>query len=200
MNKFKIFTRTKKNYFTKADILLAVMCLLLLAYYTISSITVESQFAIFKKLILGCVLFGMLTLFLLKLTSFWRKKPILGKFDGYLELYNDKIIAGNKTFLLDSIKKIEISGGDYNGQLEISSYVNPDGSVKNGTTNFIEIIMNNKEQFKFNFQQDSQHDILKIKDTLIEYSKQGKLHFLHLINILNITDYDEIQEFKKHYH
>lgn len=55
------------------------------------------------------------------------------------------------------------------------------------------------KNFKYNFQQDFEHDILNVKDTLIEYSKQGKLHFLNLIDILNITDYNEIQEFKKNF-
>ena len=55
------------------------------------------------------------------------------------------------------------------------------------------------KNLKYNFQQDFEHDILNVKDTLIEYSKQGKLHFLNLIDILNITDYNEIQEFKKNF-
>ncbi|WP_291109962.1 hypothetical protein [Flavobacterium sp. UBA6195] len=199
MNKFKIFTKTKKYHFTKVDTLLALMFLLILIYWTISSFTDENQLTFFKELILGCVVIAIFILFLLKLTFFLRKKPIIGKFDGYLELYSDKIIAGNKTFLIDSIKKIEINGGDYYGQLEISGYVDPDGSVKNGTTNFIEIILHNNEKFKYNFQQVFEHDILNVKDTLIEYSKQGKLHFLNLIDILNISDYNEIQEFKKNF-
>lgn len=105
-----------------------------------------------------------------------------------------------KIFLLDSINKIEIHGGDYNDEFEISSFVDPDGSIKNGTTNSIEIILNNRERFKYNFQQDNEHNILNIKETLIEYSKRGKLHFLNLIDILEITDYDDIQEFKKQHH
>ena len=70
MNKFKIFTKTKKYYYTKVDILLGLMFLFILIYWTISLFTDENQLTFFKELILGCVVIAIFILFLLKLTSF----------------------------------------------------------------------------------------------------------------------------------
>lgn len=49
MNKFKIFTKTKKYYYTKVDILLGLMFLFILIYWTISLFTDENQLTFLKN-------------------------------------------------------------------------------------------------------------------------------------------------------
>lgn len=100
MNKFKIFTRTKKTYFTKGIILLTLMCSCLILYWIISSLSVESEFSLVKKLIAYCLIICFSLYSLLKLTSFWRRKPIIGEANGYLELLDDKIIANDKILVI----------------------------------------------------------------------------------------------------
>lgn len=144
--------------------------------------------------------FGMfLTLVLMVIlgfTKFFTRKSLSGTLDLVLKFCENEIGVGDKRFSLKDINKIEFTVRDYFDQMEYSeSNLNPARS--NGTSNTCRLILTNGTRIEVKFQLIEKFEFRKMRELLIHYHTNGKIHFLSLIDYLGINDYKEIQEFKK---
>lgn len=134
----------------------------------------------------------------LMFSSLNEKEKLKGTLKGEIILNDQEVILGVEHFKLEEIKNISIIYDDYENKYEqhlIGTYY---PNISSGVSNFFEIKLKNGYSKKVQFQQKYENEIvIKNKETLIFYHKQGVLSFLSLIQFLGIEDYDEIQKFKK---
>lgn len=120
-----------------------------------------------------------------------------GKITGVFELFPDKIILNNQIIFITDVANLNINLKDYNGK-RLDGLINtwlP--SLSNGFGNIVSIYLKTTEKIDAHFEQKYEGEfVMKNKDILIDYHKNGKLSFLNLLDILEIEDYDEIQAFK----
>ena len=139
--------------------------------------------------------FGLMIFF-----SFFRMfdyKSLHGSLKGALKFSADQIFAGTVIYKMEQIKKIELHFDDYHGLIHGSGKygLNPMKSL--GTGNSCVLTMLDGEVVRIFFQIYAKGEFNKMRDLMIEYQKQNKIHFLKLIEYLGMNDYDEIQLLKK---
>lgn len=194
--KYKILTKSKKFYWTINSRIYTILLFTLLPVFIKLNLFKNQNVTFFDKTLfvigISTILFG----FAIRLLRFNKYKTLKGELISELEFLEDKIIIGDKQYLLEDIQKIEINAFDFKG-LIIYSKGDLDGNLSNGVDNLLKIYLANQNKIEINFQQIVKNEIRNDQVNLISYCNQNKLHYLNLLEIMGINDYDEIQKFKK---
>jgi|SRR5690606_5032234 len=191
---FKIFTRKKGFTFTVNvfvySLLLGSLGIAYLANKYLNGSVLES----FGKAggIIGCIL--MIYFSITKLSA---RKPLNGDLSKRLIFRPSEIILDGNKIELSEIKKVEFSVEDYFDRFEYSIRGDLNPCRTNGTSNLCELILSNGEKIQVRFQLMYKGEFLKMRELLLKYYSENKIHFLRLIEYLGIEKYQEIQEFKK---
>lgn len=194
--KYKILTKSKKFYWTINSRIYTILLFTLLPVFIKLNLFKNQNVTFFDKTLfvigISTILFG----FAIRLLRFNKYKTLKGELISELEFLEDKIIIGDKQYLLEDIQKIEINAFDFKG-LIIYSKGDLDGNLSNGVDNLLKIYLANQNKIEINFQQIVKNEIRNDQVNLISYCNQNKLHYLNLLQIMGINNYYEIQKFKK---
>jgi hypothetical protein len=144
----------------------------------------------------GCFLASIL-IFLFKIIQQFRRKALNGTLDDTLRLTESEILIDQQNYLLDEISKIEFNVGDYYNRWEYQSKGNLNPARTHGTDNTCKITLKSGEKIVVNFQLLFEYEFHRMKELLIHYHAENKIHFLKLIEYLEIDNYEDIQAFKK---
>ena len=142
--------------------------------------------------VLGCVL-----MIYFKIAQSFTRESLNGDLNKRVIFKSSEIIIADQIFSLEEIKKIEFYVGDYFDKWEykVKGDLNPGRT--NGTSNICELHLANGKMIVTRFQLMYKTEFLKMRELLVEYYSENKIHFLKLIEYLGIEKYEEIQEFKK---
>ena len=189
----KIFEKKKGFYISPENIIAISWTILIFLIYYLKT-TYEFNFKGWET---GILIFGIIYIIGLMISTFFRYEREIGEYSGKLTFWEDKIQIGDKAYNLEQIKKIEfinafdIKGMFVNSMLEFSPH------LSNGIDNEFSLILKNGESIKCNFLQTENEKIEFFNEIFIHYHKKGIISWLQLLEILNIQDYNKIQEFKK---
>ncbi len=140
---------------------------------------------------------SLLLLIYKTIKSFNEIEQLNGKITGVFKLFPDKIILNNQIIFITDVANLNINLTDYNGK-RFNGLINtwlP--SLSNGFGNSVSIYLKTTDKIEAHFEQKYEGEfVMKNKDILIDYHKNGKLSFLNLLDILEIESYDEIKAFK----
>ena len=195
MQRFAIFEKTKKFYWSNNRIIYTIIFGCIGILYLKQKLGFERNF--FDESVIGFFILTFFVGFVLKIRGFSIPDPLRGSLNGFIIFEKEKIVFNQQTFHLEELKKIEITKNDYYGRIKSNSKGNFNSIRSNGVDNKINITFFNGEKKEFYFELYNSNDLQKVKDELINYYLNGKLHFLNLIDVLDITEYEEIQVFKK---
>jgi len=146
--------------------------------------------------VFGVMLSNILIIYF-KITQHAKSEPLNGIISGKLIFRSKEISIENCVYSLDDIKKIEFTILDYLDKWELPARGDLAPARKNGTSNTCEITLINGQKIKVNFQLILKDEFKRMRELLILYYSENKLHFLRLIDHLGIDKYEDIQEFKK---
>lgn len=155
----------------------------------------ESTIAFIGLIVLGLTLI-ILTIYF-KITGFFTREPLNGDLSKTIIFTPSQIIVAEHSYSLDEIKKIEFYVDDYFDKIKHRSRSDLTPSRTNGTSNVCQLHLTNGEIIEISFQLMYDGEFLKMRELLVEYYSNNKIHFLKLIEYLGIDKYEEIQEFKK---
>lgn len=124
-------------------------------------------------------------------------EPLNGNLNKKLVFKKDQIWIDDDKYELNEIKKISFNVEDYFNRIKgrIKGDLSPGRS--NGTANICELTLIDGRKVEVNFQLKYETEFLEMRELLIKYYAENKIHFLKLIEYLGIEKYEEIQEFKK---
>jgi hypothetical protein len=192
MNRFSIFIKSKKNYWSVNKIYYcALFSILGLGY--ISQQILKPTELFFQWL----AIIGMIIGLILKFKGLTQIEPIRGKLEGYLVFEKESINIDGKLYLLDEIKKIRLTNDDYSGKLINTSKGNIGPALSNGTNNSIIIFLSSKETIQSHFELINSNDFQNIKTILLEYYLKEKIDFDELKNLLGVKNREETRELKE---
>lgn len=153
-------------------------------------------------LLLVVILFLFIIGFFFKLNGFNDVESLKGDFIGFFEFKEDEILIqkhfSQEIIKTEHIKKIEISGVDWNG-LRTSNYLfefNYENGLSNGTKNFLEIELKSNQKIKLQFEQLDACQFKKIRPIIEIYYKRGIISYLNSSDILCLNNKKEWEEFK----
>jgi len=143
------------------------------------------------------IFFAIIYIYLVA-TRTYRTKPIKGKLEGLILFEKESLVVNNIRIDISEIQSIELSVGDFMGELYWYNYRSPNlnGVASNGTNNWIEYCLKNGVNNKIFFRKEfeAQHEtIYPFLKTLI------KTNILTLTQVLTIIDFESeynIQCFK----
>ena len=143
------------------------------------------------------IFFAIIYIYLVATRTF-RTKPIKGKLEGLILFEKESLVVNNIRIDISEIQSIELSVGDFMGELYWYNYRSPNlnGVASNGTNNWIEYCLKNGVNNKIFFRKEfeAQHEtIYPFLKTLI------KTNILTLTQVLTIIDFESeynIQCFK----
>ena len=143
------------------------------------------------------IFFAIIYIYLVATRTF-RTKPIKGKLEGLIIFEKESLVVNNISIDISEIQSIELSVGDFMGELYWYNYRSPNlnGVASNGTNNWIEYCLKNGVNNKIFFRKEfeAQHEtIYPFLKTLI------KTNILTLTQVLTIIDFESeynIQCFK----
>lgn len=143
------------------------------------------------------IFFAIIYIYLVATRTF-RTKPIKGKLEGLIIFEKESLVVNNIRIDISEIQSIELSVGDFMGELYWYNYRSPNlnGVASNGTNNWIEYCLKNGVNNKIFFRKEfeAQHEtIYPFLKTLI------KTNILTLTQVLTIIDFESeynIQCFK----
>ena len=192
MNRFSIFIKSKKNYWSVNKIYYcALFSILGLGYISQQILKPTELFFPWLAII------GMIIGLILKFKGLTQIEPIRGKLEGYLVFEKESINIDGKLYLLDEIKKIRLTNDDYSGKLINTSKGNIGPALSNGTNNSIIIFLTSKETIQSHFELINSNDFQNIKTILIEYYLKEKIDFDELKNLLGVKNREETRELKE---
>lgn len=142
--------------------------------------------------ILGCIL-----MIYFKITQVSKRKSLNGNLNKKLRFRTREILIDDIKIELNEIKKIEFFINDYFDKWDSQAPGDFNPARTNGTANICELTLINGQKTKVNFQLMYANEFLKMRELLLQYYSENKIHFLKLIEYLGIEKYEEIQEFKK---
>ncbi len=142
--------------------------------------------------ILACML-----MIYFKITQASKRKSLNGNLNKKLRFRTREILIDDIKIELNEIKKIEFYINDYFDKWESQAPGDFAPGRTNGTSNICELTLINGHKTKVNFQLMYENEFLKMRELLLQYYSENKIHFLKLIEYLGIEKYEEIQEFKK---
>lgn len=143
------------------------------------------------------IFFAIIYIYLVATRTF-RTKPIKGKLEGLIIFEKESLVVNNISIDISEIQSIELSVGDFMGELYWYNYRSPNlnGVASNGTNNWIEYCLKNDVKNKIFFRKEfeAQHEtIYPFLKSLI------KRNILTLEQVLTIIDFESeynIQCFK----
>lgn len=191
---FKIYTKDKRFHLSENKVvyslLLGFIGMAYLANLFLSGSVIEDVGRVGG--VFTCVIMLYFTI-----TNATKRKPLNGKLNKKLVFKKDEIWIDDDKYELNEIKKIRFNVEDYFNRIEgrIRGDLSPGRS--NGTANICELTLMNGQKIEVNFQLMYETEFLKMRELLIKYYTENKIHFLKLIEYLGIEKYEEIQEFKK---
>ena len=189
MNKFAIFKKSKKFYWSTNKIYYcALFSLLGIGYIT------EKIFKPIGLFFQYSAVVGMFVGIFYKFKGFTEIEPLRGILEGELIFEKESITINNKPYSLDEINKIKISNDDYIGKLIHTSKGQIGPALSNGINNSLILFLKSKETVKISFELINSNDFQKIKKTLIEYHLREKIDFEELKYILGEKSRSDIQE------
>ncbi|MGM8361680.1 hypothetical protein ACSV4D_07185 [Flavobacterium sp. ARAG 55.4] len=192
MNKFAIFKKTKKIYWSTNKIYYCTLFSLLgLGYVS------EKIFKPIGLIFQWSALVSMFIGIFYKFKGFTEIEPVRGTLGGNLIFEKDSIIIDDIHYSLDEINKIKISNDDYIGKLIYTSKGHIGPALSNGTNNYLIIFFKSKEPIKVFFELINSNDFQKIKPILIEYYLKKKIDFDEMTYVLGEKSRSDLQEFKK---
>ncbi|MEN9323540.1 MAG: hypothetical protein RL699_1320, partial [Bacteroidota bacterium] len=125
-------------------------------------------------------------------------EPLKGIIDGYLELYETKIVINNKEYLLDEIKNIEIWNFDFEGEIyDPVARGNFNGRKSNGIENSFKITLFDGKILEIYFQQDYGNQMIHAKKELFSYYANGKIDFSTLARVFGCKDQMDKEIFRE---
>jgi hypothetical protein len=195
MQKFAIFKKTDKFYWTKNRTIYSIFfsCLLILIinqkFLHIQSDLVTGIFGG------GIAILGFVALFW-SIFGIAHPDSLKGSLDGFIIFKNDAIEIGKETLPISILKNIEISNEDYYGKRRFRSKGDFNSTFSNGVKNYITITLLSNERRTYNFQLLNANDFQNIRKELIEYYKQGKMTFENICKVLGEESKKEIDDFK----
>ena len=192
MNRFSIFIKSKKIYWSINKIYYCALFLILGLNYISQQILKPTEL-FFQWL----AIIGMIIGLILKFNGLTQIEPIRGKLEGYLVFEKESINIDGKLYLLDEIKKIRLTNDDYSGKLINTSKGNIGPALSNGTNNSIIIFLTSKETIQSHFELINSNDFQNIKTILLEYYLKEKIDFDELKNLLGVKKREEIRELKE---
>ncbi len=153
-------------------------------------------------LLLVVILFLFITGSFFKINGLYDVEKLKGNFVGFFELKENEILiqqdSSQEIIKTEDIKKIEISGVDWNG-LRTSNYIfefSYENGLSNGTKNFLEIELKNKQKIKLRFEQINACQFTKIRPIIENYYKKGIISYVNSIDVLCLKNKKEWEEFK----
>ncbi|MBU2062340.1 MAG: hypothetical protein KKH44_10890 [Bacteroidetes bacterium] len=192
MNKFSIFKKTKKIYWSVNKIYYcALFSILGLGY--ISQQILKPTELFFQWL----AIIGMIIGLIFKFKGFTQVEPIRGKLEGNLIFEKESISVDGKLYVLNEISKIRLTNDDYSGKLIHISKGNIGPALSNGTNNSIIIFLKSEETIQSNFELINSNDFQNIKTILITYYLKGKIDFDELRNLLGAKNCAETRELRE---
>lgn len=151
---------------------------------------------------LAVILFLFIIGSFFKLNGFYDVERLRGDFIGFFELKENEILiqqnSSQEIIKTEDIKKIEISGVDWNG-LRTSNYLfefSYENGLSNGTKNFLEIELKNKQKTKLRFEQLNACQFTKVRPIIENYYKKGIISYVNSIDVLCLKNKKEWEEFK----
>jgi hypothetical protein len=192
MNKFAIFKKSKKFYWSTNKIYYCTLFSLLGLGYVSDKLLNPIDYP-FQWVIITTMLLGLF----LKFKGFTEIEPLRGTLEGDLIFEKDSIMIDNKLYTLDEINKIKISNDDYRSKLINISKGNIGPALSNGTNNYLVIFLKSKEPIKVFFELINSNDFQKIKPILIEYYLKGKIDFEEMTYVLGEKNSSDIRELKE---
>ncbi|MGJ3235256.1 hypothetical protein [Marivirga sp.] len=191
--KFDIFIPNKNKQYSISDILgivamiLAILLLILNHYFKIPE-SVNQPFA-------GILFSIMIYYFARAVVVRGKIQPLKGELKGQLKFNHTEIFINDQKIDLREINKVEFIFGNYYSEFKSRQPIF-DPHSENGTSNWVTLCFNNKENQTIQFQRmyDGQEKYLK---PLLEYLHfKDKISFLRLTEILGMNKYEEIQDYK----
>lgn len=191
-NSFQIFIPDDNKFTLSVNLvyypLLAVFIILFL------NLRLEPYHSIINFIL---IFFAIIYIYLVATRTF-RTKPIKGKLEGLILFEKESLVVNNIRIDISEIQSIELSVGDFMGELYRYNYRSPNlnGVASNGTNNWIEYCLKNGVNNKIFFRKEfeAQHEtIYPFLKTLI------KRNVLTLAQVLTIIDFESeynIQCFK----
>lgn len=125
------------------------------------------------------------------------RKTLEGRIGDTLKLESDRIVAGDVTYQLEDLLKIDFNAGDYLGRRELPSRGDLNPQISNGVNNTCTIITKDNQKKRIWFQQLEENQLQLNRDLLISYHLQGKLSFYRLFRILGIIKTKDVEAFKE---
>lgn len=195
MQKFEIFKKTDKFYWTKNRTIYSIFfsCLLVL-FINQKFLQIESG--------LIAMIFGIGMIILTFVALFWSifgisiPDSLKGELEGFIIFKVDAIEIGKEIFPINTLKKIYIYNEDYYGKRIIRSKGDFNSTFSNGVNNYLVITLLSNEQKKYYYQLLNSNDFQNIRKELIEYHKLGKITFENICKVLGEESKKEIEEFK----
>lgn len=196
MERFNIFIKSNKFYWTVNKIALLIFAILFIAFQINKNFKNPFEASIYKYIgVIGLAFFIGGTLY--KFSRFAKPEKLNGKLVGFLEFKLDSIIIDQEQYSIDEIEKISIVNNDFYGKGTGSSR-GFDSNLSNGVDNYLTLTLKDKRKVSCMFEIYYEQDIRKLDEFLIDYYSLGKMDFNQLINILKLKR-NEIEDFKKIY-
>ena len=195
MQKFEIFKKTDKFYWTKNRTIYSVFI------SSILIISVNQNFLhIQSELVTG--IFGVCLAIFGFVALFWSifgieiPDSLKGNLEGFIVFKSDGIDIGNENYSINCLKNIHISNEDYYGKMIHRNKWDFNSTFSNGVDNYIKITLLSGENKIYNFQLLNSNDFQNNRKELIEYYKQGKITFENICKVLGEESKKEIEDFK----
>lgn len=193
MNKFALFKKSNKFYWSTNKIIYSIIffcCGIMLFKQKVLNLEENLFDKIFIWITFSAFLFGLVTKFI----GLTKIEPLRGNLNGYLTFEKEFINVNDEIYLLEKIKKIQITNDDYSGKLVNISKGNLGPALSNGINNFIIIFLESGKTKKYQFELINSNDFQNVRTTIIEYYIKNKIDFWELANILGEKSTQEIAE------
>jgi hypothetical protein len=195
MQKFAIFKKTDKFYWTKNRTIYSIF------FSSLIIIFINQKFLhIQSDLVTG--IFGGGIAILAFVALFWsifgieNPDSLKGNLEGFIIFNNDAIEIRNETYELNLIKNIEIYNEDYYGKKSLRNTGDFNSTLSNGVKNHITITFLSAEQKTYNFQLLNSNDFQNVRSELMIYCKLGKITFENICKVLGEETKKEKDELK----
>jgi len=191
---FKIFTYKKSKRITPNLIVYSVLLSSLgTAYFSHEILEIKSL----ENIGLGGLLIASCLMLYFMISGNFKREPLDGTLEKRILFSENAIKVDDWRYELAMIEKVDFTIDDYDGKWRYRAGGNFNQVCSNGTNNRCQLTLKSGQKIEVQFQLMYNGEFLKLKNLLIRYHDEGKLHFLKLIEYLGIDKYEEIQEFKK---
>jgi len=189
MDKFSIFKKTEKFYWSVNKIYYCTLFSILGLAYFLKDVSKSAE-----KSFLWFSIATLITGLILKFRGLTQIEPLRGTLEGDLIFERESINIGGKSYSLDEINSIQINNDDYSGKLINITRGNIGPALSNGTNNSVILFLKSKETKKYLFELINSNDFQNVRMILIEYHLKGKIDFWELANVLGDKSSSEIND------